>query len=524
MQSRSQIYEKALREDKTMLLNNTGALVAYSGEKTGRSPKDKRVVLDDNTKDIWWGSNSASGSDSSSSSSSSSSSASNRVNRPLRKELFNAYRDYAKEYLDVHQHPYTVDAYAGWDNQYRLKIRTRCTNGYHALFMTNMLIPSETEFDLADFTIYNVGELSLRAVDSRLNELGIERDPTLDDTLVVLDFTQMEMVIYGTRYAGEMKKGVLTLFMYLMPLNNNLTLHSSANVDPKTNESCLFFGLSGTGKTTISADPNRDLIGDDEHVWTSDGIFNIEGGCYAKCIGLSEESEPEIFRAIKYNAVLENVVLDLVTREVDYNDISITPNTRVAYPLSHIPNVRIPAKAGHPKQVILLICDAFGVLPPIAKLSPEQAVYFFVNGYTSKIPGTEMGITEPIATFSACFGEPFLVHHPLRYGELLKEKLEEFGCQTWLINTGWTGGSYGVGNRISLKYTRRMVEAIHSGELTDTEFTQLDHFNIDMPIQCDGVPDTCLNPKNSWKNPEEYDVKLLELYERFENNNCKYIK
>ena len=276
------------------------------------------------------------------------------------------------------------------------------------------------------------------------------------------------------RSAGEMKKGILTLFMYLMPLTDNLTLHSSANVDPQTGESCIFFGLSGTGKTTISADPNRLLIGDDEHVWTQNGIFNIEGGCYAKCIGLREETEPDIFNAIKFGAVLENVVLDS-DNKVDFNDISITPNTRVAYPLLHIPNVQIPSVAEHPKQVILLVCDAFGVLPPLAKLSSEQAVYFFVNGYTSKIPGTEMGITEPVATFSACFGEPFLVHHPMRYGELLREKLEEHNCQTWLVNTGWTGGSYGSGKRISLKYTRRMVEAVHRGELNDVAYEKLDH-------------------------------------------------
>lgn len=498
--TRSQIYSKALREDPNVCLNDTGALVAYSGEKTGRSPKDKRVVMDDHSKNIWWG----------------------PVNKPLSKELFNVYRDYANFYLDHHEHAYRVDAYAGWDKARRLKVRTRCTEGYHALFMNNMLIPSDESFIDADFTIYNVGEIGLRRANEILDIDDDILDDSLDDTLVALDFEQMEMVIYGTRYAGEMKKGILTLFMYLMPLTDDLTLHSSANVDPETNESCIFFGLSGTGKTTISADPCRMLIGDDEHVWTKTGIFNIEGGCYAKCIGLKRETEPDIYDAIKYGAVLENVVLDDKGR-VDFDDISITPNTRVSYPLEHIPNARLPSIANHPKQVVLLVCDAFGVLPPLAKLTPEQAVYFFVNGYTSKIPGTEMGITKPVATFSACFGEPFLVHHPMRYGGLLKEKLEEHHCQTWLVNTGWTGGVYGVGARISLKYTRRLVEAVHNGELDYTSFEFMKYFDIEIPESVRDVPYEVLNPRNSWADKDAYDVALRELHQSFEENNKKYL-
>jgi phosphoenolpyruvate carboxykinase (ATP) len=506
MLNRSDIYCRALREDSKSNLSNTGALVAYSGEKTGRSPKDKRVVLDDRTQNIWWG----------------------RVNRPLSKDLFNRYRDHAISYIDSHDHPYQVDAVAGWDDDNCLKVRTHCTEGYHALFMSNMLILSEDEFEPTevDFTIYNVGEIGLReaAKDLCLSEDDIDIDSSLDDTLIALDFEQMEMVIYGTRYAGEMKKGILTLFMYLMPLSDDLTLHSSANVNPHNNSSCLFFGLSGTGKTTISADPNRMLVGDDEHVWTRNGIFNIEGGCYAKCIGLKKETEPEIFDAIRFGAVLENVVLDEQNNEVDFDDISITPNTRVSYPLNHIPNALIPSVASHPDHVILLVCDAFGILPPLARLTPEQAVYFFVNGYTSKIPGTEMGVTEPVATFSACFGEPFLVHHPLRYGELLKKKLEDHKCQTWLVNTGWTGGPYGIGSRISLKYTRRMVEAVHQGELNDVPYEKLDLFNIDVPQEIEGVPSEVLNPKNSWNDKSKYDDVLLDLYQRFEENNRKLLE
>jgi phosphoenolpyruvate carboxykinase (ATP) len=498
MNSRSNLYCRSLRENADTRLSDTGALVAYSGLKTGRSPKDKRVVLDDMSADIWWG----------------------RVNMPLSPLLFEKYRDHAVAYLADHSHPYCIDAYAGWDPKHRLKVRVRCTEGYHALFMTNMLIPAQREFtpEEVDFTIYNVGELGLRRANSEIGIGEDESDPTLDDTLVALNFKQMEMVIYGTRYAGEMKKGILTLFMYLMPLTDDLTLHSSANVDPVTNSSCLFFGLSGTGKTTISADPNRMLVGDDEHVWTDSGIFNIEGGCYAKCIGLKRETEPEIFDAIRFGAVLENVVLNPDT-SVNYDDISITPNTRVSYPLQHIPNAILPSVANHPDHVILLVCDAFGVLPPLARLTPEQAVYFFVNGYTSKIPGTEMGVTEPVATFSACFGEPFLVHHPLRYGELLKEKLEKHGCQTWLVNTGWTGGSYGVGHRISLKYTRRMVEAVHRGEMDNAAYEKLDHFNIDIPLEVNGVPSEVLNPRNSWEDKIAYGKALHDLYKSFEENN-----
>jgi len=508
--STTSLYEHGLREDHTLKLSATGALVAYSGTKTGRSPKDKRIVLDQLTEDIWWG----------------------PVNKPLNKDLFIFYRDWAIKYLFRHPTHYVVDATAGWDYEFSLKIKTHCTSAYHALFMRNMLIPSTEKFNVVDFTIYNVGEVDLSEATKDLIKQSVSNtdnfpmiDHSLGNTLVAIDFTRKEMIIFGTKYAGEMKKGILTLFMYLMPLSQALPLHSSANIDGIDDSTCLFFGLSGTGKTTISADPDRKLIGDDEHVWTDKGVFNIEGGCYAKCIGLNHAQEPEIFDAIKFGTVLENVVLD---RDgiVDYNDISITPNTRASYPLDHIDNVALPSLGKHPKDIILLVCDAFGVLPPIAKLSPEQAVYFFVNGYTSKIPGTEMGITQPQMVFSACFGQPFLVHHPKRYGELLRLKLKQHNSQAWLINTGWIGGGYGVGKRISLRYTRRMVDAIHLGEFnsSSTKFWKFPHFEIEIPNECEGIPEEILNPKSLWENNGLYDEALEELWLNFEENNSKYVE
>ena len=375
-----------------------------------------------------------------------------------------------------------IDTYAGWNEKNRIKIRIYCTLAYHALFMKNMLIVSSKQFkdDEVDFTIYNVGEISLK------NYIPLDkkkRDPSLRDTLVGIDFSAGEMVIYGTKYAGEMKKGVLTLMMYLMPLKDHLTLHSSANLDLNTDQLCLFFGLSGTGKTTLSADPERSLIGDDEHVWTDTGVFNIEGGCYAKCIGLKEEYEPEIYNAIKYGSVVENVVCDK-DNVIDFDDGSITQNTRCSYPLNFIPNALIPATVDlHPKNIVFLTCDATGILPPVAKLSADQAVYFFVNGYTSKIPGTEVGITEPVATFSSCFGEPFLVWHPLQYGRLLKEKILEHNVDVWMLNTGWIKGSFNDprSHRISIKDTRTLLDHIHNGIMKEQEFEKLPLFRIDIP-------------------------------------------
>jgi phosphoenolpyruvate carboxykinase (ATP) len=319
------------------------------------------------------------------------------------------------------------------------------------------------------------------------------------------------MVIYGTEYAGEMKKGVLTLMMYEMVLRGHLPLHSSANVDNQGNVS-LFFGLSGTGKTTLSADSNRYLIGDDEHVWTETGIFNIEGGCYAKCIGLDSMKEPDIYKAIRYGSVLENVILTS-TRDVDYNDYSITENTRVAYPLNYIDKVKIPAIGNHPQHIILLTCDGLGLLPPVAKLTPDQAVFMFICGYTSKIPGTEVGIKEVTPIFSSCFGEPFLVWSPQQYGDLLKQKLIDHPTQVWMVNTGWIGGAYGQGKRISIQWTRSIIDAIHQSTLTD--YITFPYFNFQIPQTCPNVPSSILNPLLT--SDPTYPDKLHKLYELFLN-------
>ena len=490
----SELYSNALVYDK-LELSSTGALLAYSGERTGRSPKDKRIVKDDRTKDIWWG----------------------NVNIPMESDLFTFYKNCAVEYLKTKESEqngrlYEIDVYAGWEN--KLKVRIYCTSAYHALFMLDMLIPSKEKFDKPDFTIYNVGELNLSDYTAKLSNKDII-DSSLNTTLIALNVTSMEMLIFGTRYAGEMKKSVLTLMMYLMPLKGYLPLHSSANI--KDDNLCLFFGLSGSGKTTLSSDSSRNLIGDDEHVWTDEGVYNIEGGCYAKCINLKEECEPEIYRAIKYGAVLENVIHDNYV--VNYASDKITENTRCVYPLDFIPNALIPATVKtQPKNIILLVCDTFGLLPPVAKLSHEQAVYFFISGYTSKVAGTEVGIKKPEAVFSACFGEPFIVWNPKRYGELLKEKLEKFNPTVWLLNTGWIEGGYELGHRISIKDTRSILNNIHNGKLINEQFIKFPVFNFEVPVKCDGVNSNILDPRNVWANQDNYLIQLNKLNDKFVEN------
>ena len=418
-------------------INSTGALAANSGAKTGRSPKDKRVVKNSASEgDVWWGS----------------------VNIPLEESSFETNRAAAIEFLAAQPRLYVVDGFAGWDPKYRLKVRIVCSQAYHALFMYNMLIrPTDEElaaFGDPDFTVYNAGSLdadtSVEGVDTTTN--------------AALSFERNEMVILGTEYAGEMKKGVFTLMNYLMPRDGVLSMHCSANEGAEGDVS-LFFGLSGTGKTTLSADSGRKLIGDDEHCWSDDGVFNIEGGCYAKCIDLTPESEPEIYQSIRFGSILENIVFDPRTREVDYTDCSLTQNTRCSYPIEFIPNAKVPCVGSHPKNVVLLTCDAFGILPPVSKLSPAEAMYHFISGYTAKVAGTEMGVTEPEATFSACFGAAFLVWHPTKYAEMLAAKIREFGSNVWLVNTGWTGGKYGTGNRMPIKATRALLNAALDGSL-----------------------------------------------------------
>ncbi len=487
----STIYEEAIRFDHGTSIADSGALIAYSGEKTGRSPKDKRVVRHPRSEhDVWWG----------------------PVNFPLDELTFMINRERAKDYLNTCPKLYVIDAYAGWHPKHRLKVRVICSRPYHALFMHNMLIrPTDEElasFGEPDFVIFNAGRFPANRYTTGMTS----------GTSVDVCFESGELVILGTEHAGEMKKGVFTIMNYLMPAQGVLSMHCSATCDPVTGKSSVLFGLSGTGKTTLSADPKRQLIGDDEHGWGDEGIFNIEGGCYAKAIYLSREREPEIFQALRFGAVLENVVYDSAHHHVDFDDASVTQNTRGAYPIDFMHSAKLPCVAGHPSDVIFLTCDAFGVLPPVSRLTPEQAMLHFVNGYTAKVAGTEMGINEPQATFSPCFGGPFLVWHPNKYAELLATKVRQHNAQVWLVNTGWTGGPYGVGERMNLACTRSIIDAIHSGALRDAPTVPDAIFGMEIVAECPGVPAEMLQPRLTWKDAAAYDKSARQLAESFQKN------
>ena len=490
----SSLYEHAIRYEKDASIAENGALVAYSGAKTGRSPKDKRVVKDPASEgNVWWGA----------------------VNIPCEAHTFAINRQRALDYLNTRDRLYCFDGFAGWDPKYRLKVRVICSRPYHALFMHNMLIrPTHDEleaFDKPDVAIYNAGEFPANRLTSGMGSA----------TSILLNLEERELVILGTEYAGEMKKGVFTVMNYFGPQRGIVSMHCSATADKATGRSSLLFGLSGTGKTTLSADPNRHLIGDDEHCWTDDGIFNIEGGCYAKAINLTPENEPDIFQALRFGAVLENVVLD-EDHGVDYTDTTITQNTRGAYPIEFIRSAKIPCLAGHPTDIIFLTCDAFGVLPPVSSLSPAQAMYHFISGYTAKVAGTEMGVTEPSATFSPCFGGPFLVWHPSKYAELLAAKMRQHSSRVWLVNTGWSGGAYGTGKRISLKHTRAIVDAIHRGALANAKTARDPVFGIEVVTECPNVPSEILIPRSAWKDPAAYDAGAKALAQLFKTNFEKY--
>ncbi|ANZ76694.1 Phosphoenolpyruvate carboxykinase [Komagataella phaffii CBS 7435] len=492
------LYEDGLLEKGTAI-SSTGALMAYSGKKTGRSPKDKRIVDEEtSTEHIWWG----------------------PVNKKVDELTWKISKARAIDYLRTREKIYVIDAFAGWDPRYRIKVRVVCARAYHALFMKNMLIrPTEEElqnFGEPDFTIWNAGQFPA----------NVHTKGMTSSTSVEINFKSMEMVILGTEYAGEMKKGIFTVMFYLMPIRHKvLTLHSSANQGVQNKDVTLFFGLSGTGKTTLSADPNRKLIGDDEHCWSDNGVFNIEGGCYAKCLDLSGEKEPEIFNAIKFGSVLENVGYDPVTKIVDYYDKSITENTRCAYPIDYIPSALIPCTVdSHPKNIVLLTCDARGVLPPISKLTNAQVMYHFISGYTSKMAGTEDGITEPEATFSACFGQPFLVLHPMKYAQQLSDKMIQHESTAWLLNTGWTGSSATKGgSRCPLKYTRRILDSIHSGELAKAEYKNYPTFGLQIPKEVPGVPTEILDPSNNWVDGKDnFNTEVRNLAQLFMENFEKY--
>jgi phosphoenolpyruvate carboxykinase (ATP) len=473
--------------------NSTGALMIDTGEFTGRSPKDKFTVKDDLTKDtVWWGD----------------------VNFPFEPEKFAALRKKMAAYA-ADKTIYVHDAFVCADPAYRIKVRVITETPWANLFATNLFLRPTAE-ELKTFTPdwHIICLPGFRA--------NPKEDGTRQHNFTMLNFTDKQIIIGGSAYTGEIKKSVFTLLNYTLPLEKGvLSMHCSANIG-KDGDTAIFFGLSGTGKTTLSADPERGLIGDDEHGWSDKSIFNFEGGCYAKCVNLSKEKEPQIFDAIRFGTLLENVRCHGNSCVVNYDDISVTENTRAAYPIHHISNAVEPSVGGLPKNMFFLTCDAYGVLPPISKLTIPQAMYHFISGYTAKIAGTEMGVTEPQLTFSACFGKVFLPLHPIQYAELLGKKLEQNQVNAWLVNTGWTGGPFGVGSRMKLSYTRAMITAALNGSLAKEKFETLPIFGLQMPTNCPGVPAEILNPRNTWKDKDAYDAKANDLAVSFNKNFEQY--
>jgi phosphoenolpyruvate carboxykinase (ATP) len=490
----ARLYELALARGEAKLAAE-GPLVCLTGQHTGRSPNDKFLVKDPAIDaDIWWG----------------------EVNRPFERERFEALLARAVEYVKE-KDLFVFQGYAGADPRYRLPVRIVTEYAWHNLFARNMFLREEDGAALENFapgfTVWNVANLQAEP----------ERDGTRSSTFILLDLARKLVLIGGTEYAGEIKKSIFSVMNYLLPKQGVLSMHCSANYGASKDDVALFFGLSGTGKTTLSADPERTLIGDDEHGWSDAGVFNVEGGCYAKVIRLSPEGEPEIFKTTRtFGTVLENVATDSETRRLDLDDDKLTENTRSSYPLTQLDNVDLGGQAGQPKNVVFLTCDALGVLPPIARLTEEQAMYHFLSGYTAKVAGTEKGITEPKVTFSTCFGSPFLPLHPGVYAGMLGEKLKKHEAKVWLINTGWTGGPYGVGSRIKLSATRRMVHAALSGELDGAETVTDPIFGLAVPAHVEGVPDTLLRPRDTWADKAAYDAKAGQLADMFAKNFEKY--
>ena len=489
------VEEAIFRNEGALVVG--GPFVANTGKHTARSANDKFVVRHtDSENNIWWG----------------------VYNRPFEADKFEVLYDRMLGFLQGRD-VFVQDVYGGADESYRLPVRIVTELAWHSHFVRNMFILPQSLEEYKRF----VPEFTIIAMPSFKGAPAV--DSTNSETFICLSFEKKLAIIGNTAYAGEIKKSVFTILNYLLPLDGVLSMHCSANVNPdNADDVALFFGLSGTGKTTLSADPTRRLIGDDEHGWSDDGVFNFEGGCYAKVIGLSESAEPEIYATTKrFGTILENVPFDPVTRSIDLDDDTITENTRASYPLEFIDNAVPEKKAGHPKNVILLTCDASGVMPPIARLTPNQALYQFISGYTSKIAGTEVGLgKEPEITFSACFGGPFMVHHPYKYAELLKNKIERYGVTCWLVNTGWVGGPYGVGKRISIKYTRALLNAALNGKLDQVKFTHDPIFGFEVPTQCPDVPAEVLNPASSWHDQKEYDRRYKDLAMRFKQNFGKF--
>ncbi|HNN14669.1 MAG TPA: phosphoenolpyruvate carboxykinase (ATP) [Anaerolineales bacterium] len=489
------VEEAAFRNEGALVAG--GAYVAFTGKHTARSANDKFVVRHtDSENNIWWG----------------------VYNRPFAAEKFETLYGRMLGFLQGRD-VFVQDVYAGADEDYRLPVRIVTELAWHSHFVRNMFILPQSLEEYKRF----VPEFTILAMPSFKGAPAV--DGTNSETFICLSFEKKLAIIGNTAYAGEIKKSVFTILNYLLPLEGVLSMHCSANVNPDdSNDVALFFGLSGTGKTTLSADPTRRLIGDDEHGWSDSGVFNFEGGCYAKVIGLSESAEPEIYATTRrFGTILENVPYDPVTRLIDLDDDSVTENTRASYPLEVINNAVPEKKAGHPKNIILLTCDASGVMPPIARLTPNQALYQFISGYTSKIAGTEVGLgKEPEITFSACFGGPFMVHHPYRYAELLKNKIEHYGVTCWLVNTGWVGGPYGIGKRISIKYTRALLNAALNGKLAGVSYKQDPVFGFEVPATCPNVPDDVLDPSSSWHDKKDYDRRYKDLAMRFKQNFAKF--
>ncbi len=475
------------------VLTNTGALAIDTGEFTGRSPKDRFIVEDEETRDnVWWG----------------------NINIKFDADKFDSLYNRMRAYLSGKE-VFVRDAFACADESYKMGLRVVNEYPWSNMFVSNMFIrPNDTEIErfAPEWHV--------------INAPGFIADPEIDGTrqhnFAVVSFSKKTILIGGTGYTGEIKKGIFSVLNYILPQHKNtLSMHCSANIGEQ-GDTAIFFGLSGTGKTTLSSDPNRKLIGDDEHGWNGNTVFNFEGGCYAKTIDLTAEKEPQIYNAIKFGALLENVVIDESNSSVDYHDGSKTENTRVSYPIHHIDNAVEPSVGHNPKNIFFLTCDAYGVLPPISKLTREQAMYHFMSGYTAKVAGTEAGITEPTTAFSACFGAPFMPLHPSKYAEMLGNKMDESKANVWLVNTGWSGGPYGVGSRMKLSFTRAMITAALEGKLDNVEYANHEIFGVKMPLSCPEVPSEILNPKNTWADKAAYDEKALALAEKFVENFKKF--
>ncbi len=490
-----QLIERALSRGEGVLATN-GALAVGTGDRTGRSPGDK--FLEDTPAihdQVDWGA----------------------TNRPISPRHFAELEELARHHLSQRESLFRFDGYCGADPRYRRGVTVIAEKAWHALFASTLFINAEpgelAGFEL-DWLVINASELRVHTFPDYGLHSGVA---------ILQSLEQRKVVILGSQYAGEMKKSIFYAMNHELPERDVLPMHCSCNVDrDDPGDVALFFGLSGTGKTTLSADPARPLVGDDEHGWSDRGIFNLEGGCYAKCFQLSREGEPQIWDAIRFGSVLENVVLDPQSRAPDYHDGSRTENTRVTYPVQHIPGAISPSLAGHPKNVLFLAADAFGVLPPVSRLTREQAMYYFVNGYTSKLAGTEAGVSEPQPNFSPCYGGPFLPRAPMVYAEMLARRIEQHDTDVWLLNTGWTGGPHGVGERFQIAYSRAFVTAILDGSLHDVEYEEHPIFGLLMPTHAPGVPGKCLNPRNTWADPLAYDVAAEKLAKLFRENDARF--